>query len=137
MCPRIPRTHLTKDPRFAKALESFILLRPKPAATIIGARDFIYAHFQLETESTLMNSERKDRVVPSGLDTRLRENQNSGMAENAGNYMPLYHVNKTTYLQRLAYFWRVPRARRALTCAATVMVAQQLTGINTISEFCS
>lgn len=126
---------LMGSPRFAKALESFILLRPKPASAIIGARDFIYAHFQLETESKLMNSEPRDRIPPGDLNTRVHEYQDSGRAENAGDRLPLYHVNKTNYFQRLAYFWRVPRARRALTCAATVMVAQQLTGINTISEF--
>jgi hypothetical protein len=125
---------LTKHPRFVKALESFILLRPKPAAAIIGARDFIYAHFQLETESKLMNSEPRDRIVPSELNTRLHEYQESGRAEAGRDGLPLYHVTKTNYLQRLAYFWRVPRARRALTCAVTAMVAQQLTGINTISE---
>jgi hypothetical protein len=120
--------------RFARALQSFIYLRPKPVSAIIGARDFVYAHFQLDTESKLMQSEPRDKMVTSTLSTRLRELQR-GDTERAGNQeaLPLYHVAKTNYLQRLAYFWRVPRARRALTCATTVMVAQQLTGVNTLS----
>ena len=52
--------------------------------------------------------------------------------------LPLYHLPKKdywrNYWRRLSYLWRVPRTRRALLCACTVIVAQQLTGVNTIGK---
>lgn len=45
-----------------------------------------------------------------------------------------YHIAKTKPHQRFAQTFRDPRSRRALVCASTAMIAQQLTGINTIGE---
>ncbi|KAF2746755.1 hypothetical protein M011DRAFT_403878 [Sporormia fimetaria CBS 119925] len=98
LTPESPR-FLMKRGRLSKALQTFRLLRPGPAEDIIGARDFVYAHFQLETECMLMESKLGKENSDRTLDDRIGQ---------------------------------VPRAGRALLCATTVMLAQQLTGVNTI-----
>jgi hypothetical protein len=47
---------------------------------------------------------------------------------------PLYDIKRTNYPKRLFQVFQDGRSRRALVCATTAMVAQQLTGINTIGE---
>ncbi|KAA8648675.1 uncharacterized protein ATNIH1004_004560 [Aspergillus tanneri] len=49
--PESPRL-LMKEGRYLPALESFVLYRPGPAQQLLAARDFIYAHFQLQMECT-------------------------------------------------------------------------------------
>ena len=45
-----------------------------------------------------------------------------------------YHILRTSYWQRLGQTLHDARSRRALVCAATAMIAQQLTGINTLGK---
>jgi hypothetical protein len=49
---------------------------------------------------------------------------------------PLYDISGTNYFQRLIQTFRDARSRRALVCASTAMISQQLCGINTISMYC-
>jgi len=49
---------------------------------------------------------------------------------------PLYVTaeTRTTFFRRMKQTFNDARSRRALVCASTAMIAQQLTGINTISK---
>lgn len=140
--------------RPAKALESFTLLRPAPVSHLLGARDFVYAHFQLEMECKSINSRaaaRKPALAPSTLALTLgapkrevppRQATVKGKKDHdvelgqavSEKESALYAMSRTHYHQRLRQCFQDPRSRRALVCASTAMIAQQLCGVNTISE---
>jgi len=143
--------------RPAKALESFTLLRPAPVSHLLGARDFVYAHFQLEMECKSINSRAAARkpaspppapaptpeapkkedplrqaIIEEGKkdhDVELGQAVSDSEKESA-----LYAISRTHYHQRLRQCFQDPRSRRALVCASTAMIAQQLCGVNTLSE---
>lgn len=46
----------------------------------------------------------------------------------------LYDIRRTNYFQRLSQTFKDGRSRRALLCASTAMISQQLCGINTIGK---
>jgi len=145
-CMRQDQSQLYQTPkliwdyiRYSKALESFTFLRPSPVSALLAARDFIYAHFQLETECRFMEDRRntKDQSTDqSDIPTRLGRGGRSD-PEKLGvstQQIPLYHISRTNYFQRLSQTFKDARSFRALICASTAMTAQQLTGINTIGK---
>ena len=110
-----------KHGEYRDALAAFSLLRPGPAGPLMAARDMYYAHAQLEVESGIGSGQQPDRADPENQPQQPRDRY-------------LYHIKKTSYWQRFRQLFAVPRCRRAALCAATVMMARQLTGINTIGE---
>ncbi|KAF2280456.1 MFS general substrate transporter [Westerdykella ornata] len=134
LTPESPR-FLMKHGKLRRALESFILLRPTPVSAIAGARDFVYAHFQLDAESKSMGRHLAAREMDDSesIGSEYPDDDSiAGVPPRRHLPPPRYHHSQTSYFRRLAYFWRVPRARRSLACASTAMVAQQFTGVNTI-----
>ena len=125
--------------RYAKALESFTYLRPPPVASFLAARDLVSAHFQLEAEDQFMKAQRNTDTQSTSNDiaTRLRRSIISEveLPTDTANRRASYHISNTKSHQRLGQVIRDPRSRRALICASTAMVAQQLCGINTIGEY--
>lgn len=141
--------------RPAKALESFTLLRPAPVSHLLGARDFVYAHFQLEMECKSINNRaaaRKPALLPSAqaltpkaptkedplrqaIIEESKKDHDVELGQAVSEQEPaLYAISRTHYHQRLRQCFQDPRSRRALVCASTAMIAQQLCGVNTISE---
>ncbi|RYP10999.1 hypothetical protein DL764_000296 [Monosporascus ibericus] len=49
---------LMKQGRHRKALDAFTLVRPSPVSNLLAARDFVYAHFQLQAECESINPQR-------------------------------------------------------------------------------
>ena len=147
--------------RPAKALDSFIFLRSSPAAQLLGARDFIYAHFQLEMEcesSSKRAESRKERkstvkkpkpdqepaeVTPTKEEQEIKRVEQDlendaperGQQTIQGDTPALYAISETHWHERLLQTFQDPRSRRALVCASTAMISQQLCGINTIGLF--
>jgi hypothetical protein len=137
----IPLTNLEHN-RYAKALESFTYLRPAPVSSLLAARDLVYAHFQLEAENQFMEDEKinKDKATANkDIATRLQQSTRTEIepARDDTKRTASYHISKTMPHQRFAQTFRDPRSRRALVCASTAMISQQLTGINTIGKYFS
>jgi hypothetical protein len=126
---------------------------------LLAARDFVYAHFQLEMECQSMEERRKARksakdpttaegsakekdkeevkVSGNGVDKSSRNEQDKGDMELPRTGRPattLYDISRTNYFQRLSQTFKDARSRRALLCASTAMISQQLCGINTIGK---
>ncbi|KAN0071903.1 Sugar transporter domain containing protein [Elaphomyces granulatus] len=120
--PESPRVHM-KHGRLPKALETFTLIRPSPVSEFLAARDLVYAHVQLEIECTKLKNE--DAITEAnGHDLELQRQEPK---------IPMYDVSRTNFFHRLLQTFKDGRSRRALVCASTAMISQQLTGINTIA----
>ncbi|EPE32227.1 MFS general substrate transporter [Glarea lozoyensis ATCC 20868] len=160
--PESPR-YLMKRGRPSKALDSFILLRPSPAEEFIGARDFIYAHFQLEMECKSSNDRmekrkqkkeekrrkkhpseppqettqpKKEETREEALTEKLRKEKQNEDPERGEQFVEkpaIYAISETHWIHRVLQTFRDSRSRRALVCASTAMISQQLCGINTIA----
>jgi MFS family permease len=154
--PESPR-YLMKHGMQPKALEAFTFVRPSPVSHLLAARDFVYAHFQLEMECKSM-VERQNKQKSHGkqanpkqekgkekedMDVSEKEVKNGqedefdleagGTPSSKTPEKPLYDISRTNYFQRLRQTFMDGRSRRALLCASTAMISQQLTGINTIA----
>src|SRR5205814_194114 len=107
-------------------------------SALLAARDLMYAHFQLETECKFMEDLRGNPKYSSEYDMQTRLAATAGSdpekPKTTTHWPPLYDISKTNYFQRLFQTFRDDRSRRALVCASTAMIAQQLTGINTIGK---
>lgn len=129
---------INPEHRYAKALESFTYLRPAPVASLLAARDLVSAHFQLEAEDQFMKAQRNNdtQSTRNDIEIRIRLSMVSEIepSTDKANRNASYHISKTKPHQRFGQVIRDPRSRRALVCASTAMVAQQLSGINTIGE---
>jgi hypothetical protein len=120
--------------RYSKAFESFKFLRPPPTSALVAARELTYAHFQLQTECQNMENSK------SGKSNSSDQHNGKGDPEKTPAILQqtvLYNISRTNYFQRVSQTFRDARSRRALLCASTAMLAQQLTGINTIGKQCS
>jgi len=76
------------------------------------------------------------KVSEAELEQPSKNEQGQGDPEAGLTREPLYDISKTIYFQRLNQTFRDARSRRALVCASTAMVSQQLCGINTIGMYC-
>ncbi|OXV10921.1 hypothetical protein Egran_01318 [Elaphomyces granulatus] len=143
--PESPRVHM-KHGRLPKALETFTFIRPSPVSEFLAARDLIYAHVQLEIEceSNLKNETETNTNQSKGkgkLEQEVAETEGA-IKEAIGHdielqrqepEMPAYDISRTDFFRRLYQTFKDGRSRRALLCASTAMISQQLTGINTIA----
>jgi hypothetical protein len=88
-----------------------------------------------------MEHQRNTKDQPTGqsdIPTQLERGGKSDPEKSGGSTppKPLYHISisRTNYFQRVFQTFNDARSRRALVCASTAMIAQQLTGINTIGK---
>ena len=132
-----------KQGKYREALAAFKCLRSGPAGPLIAARDMYYAHAQLEEESRLISRRgNSGQRADQGIELRGRLGESSATcrgpatdlenqsAQTIGVFQ--YQTRQTGYWQRFGQLFSVPRCRRASLCAATAMLTQQLTGVNTI-----
>jgi len=125
---------------------------------LLAARDFVYAHAQLDFESRLMRGNANehgdlgDRIslnaagkiemtnLPNGSSAAHQSvassnDEEAGLKQVGKSDNPyFYHIGVTGYTKRLRQLWTEKRCRRALVCAAVAMISQQMTGVNTIGE---
>jgi MFS family permease len=140
--PESPRVHM-KHGRLPKALETFTLIRPSPVSEFLAARDLVYAHVQLEIESeSNLKNETETNTNESKGKGKLEQEVEGATKEAIGRDielqkqeldMPTYDVSRTDFFRRVYQTFKNGRSRRALVCASTAMISQQLTGINTIA----
>lgn len=148
-----------------KALDAFTMLRPSPVSRLLAARDMVYAHFQLQMECVSIIKRRESRVARK-LAAKQTSSKGVAMVEEKGKGKakvlekdvkqspkderktkldlegqdskpgpPLY-VTSDNFYRRMIQCFNDARSRRALVCASTATLAQQLTGINTIGKHC-
>jgi hypothetical protein len=117
------------------------MLRPSPVSRLLAARDLVYAHFQLQMECESINKRRALRGARK-LDEDFPENEKKKKDDlesqgSTGLKKPLYVTSDSkAFFRRMKQTFNDARSRRALVCASTAMISQQLTGINTISKHC-
>lgn len=133
------------------------MLRPSPVSSLLAARDQVYAHFQLQAECTSIQN-RKDPRKQGG-----QPNENETQPTNSDNgkgpevkespkdndlesqhpttpEVPLYVTEGgkrrvfPEFFKRMNQLFSDDRSRRALVCASTAMISQQLCGVNTIGK---
>jgi hypothetical protein len=114
-------------------------------AEIVGVKDIIYAHMQLQTEGKLIEKRNRARNAAQPVDeTRpLRERlrnltvQTPAATEAAipgiGSEI-LYHTSRTNWFGRMGQLFSDPRCRRALLAASVAMLAQVLSGVNVFGQ---
>lgn len=97
-----------KKNRYVKAYRSMCRLRH---SEVLAARDLYYAHVQLVAEQEVSSSSvRPIQCLRSQI------------------------IQGRTYFSRFAELFTIPRVRRATLAASTVMLAQQMCGINSRSS---
>ncbi|KAF2867314.1 major facilitator superfamily domain-containing protein [Massariosphaeria phaeospora] len=79
-------------------------------------------------ENIELSNLRRQTSDLSSLEMDLRERR-IGKKDNPY----FYHIGVTGYFNRLIELWRNKRCRRALLSASVAMIAQQMTGVNTIA----
>jgi hypothetical protein len=140
------------------------MLRPSPVSRLLAARDMVYAHFQLQMECISITKRREVRVARklaakqtifkgvAMIEEKEKEQAKVGQKEIkqspedeeeteldlecqgfARPEPPLY-VTSDNFFGRMKQTFNDARSRRALVCASTATISQQLTGINTIGE---
>jgi hypothetical protein len=106
----------------------------------MAARDMFYAHSQLDVEARLIARRRisRHRVdEDKDLQERLsRVDHGPNVDPEAAPVLRVeaYLYQMTGYWKRVGMVFTEPRCRRASICAATAMLTQQMTGVNTIGE---
>ena len=147
-----------------KALDAFTMLRPSPVSRLLGARDLVYAHFQLQMEYEFIIKRRKIRIARE-LDVKQTsfkgvakiEEKEKGQAKMPEKEVkqsledekeskldlecqsligsePPLYVTSAKFFGRMRQTFNDARSRRALVCVSTAMISQQLCGINTIDK---
>jgi hypothetical protein len=97
---------------YEKAYKAFLRLRNTPAQAY---RDFYLSHKQLELEKVF-----------------IRRQQAADFEHGAPSHVTFRRSN---YFSRFSELFRTPRVRRATVAACTVMLAQQLCGINVLAFY--
>jgi hypothetical protein len=127
-----------KQGRYREALTAFNFLRSGPAGPLIAARDLFYAHSQLDVEARLIEDRRR-RGGGGGGDEVIELPERLARGPDADPEIPqvdtyLYQIRRSSYWQRFGQLFSEPRCRRASLAAATVMLTQQMTGVNTLGR---
>jgi hypothetical protein len=133
------------------------MLRPSPVSRLLAARDQVYAHFQLQAEcisiqkrkdsrkhgSQPNENEKQPTASDNGKGPEVKESPRDNDLESQHRTtpkMPLYVTEGPKrrvfpeFFKRMNQLFNDDRSRRALVCASTAMISQQLCGVNTIGK---
>jgi hypothetical protein len=93
---------------------------------------------KLGSEPSQETASPKTGVTKEGaLAEKLRQEKQNEDLERGEQFTEkpaIYAISETHWIHRLMQTFRDPRSRRALVCASTAMISQQLCGINTIGK---